>query len=111
METFWVQGAILRAFPGLLAPSRESWAKGGSKQWMFRFGLAGKTREAGLGSYPTISLAKARDEAERWRKLVADGIDPIADRDGKRENAERATARLTTFQECARGLIASHEAS
>src|SRR5262249_54723966 len=27
VETFWVQGAILRAFPGLQAPSRESWAK------------------------------------------------------------------------------------
>ena len=26
METFWVQAAILRAFPGLQAPSRESWA-------------------------------------------------------------------------------------
>src|SRR5262249_48990444 len=25
VETFWVQGAILRAFPGLQAPSRESW--------------------------------------------------------------------------------------
>jgi hypothetical protein len=29
VETFWVQGAILRAFPGLQAPSRESWAKAG----------------------------------------------------------------------------------
>src|SRR5215831_19854222 len=53
-------------------------APGGSKQWIFRFTLAGKTRDAGLGSFPTISLVKARQEAEKCRRIVAEGIDPIA---------------------------------
>ncbi len=34
----------------------------------------------GLGSYPTISLAEARIEHERCRKLVAQGIDPRTER-------------------------------
>lgn len=34
----------------------------------------------GLGAYPTISLAEARVEAERCRKLVAQGIDPRGER-------------------------------
>jgi Arm DNA-binding domain len=86
-------------------------AKGGSKQWMLRYALAGKTREAGLGSYPTISLGKARQEAERCRRLIADGIDPIDARDQERAVAEATSAMRTTFEECARALIASHEAS
>jgi hypothetical protein len=52
-------------------------APGGSKGWIFRFTLAGRTRDAGLGSYPTVSLAEARNEADRLRKQIAEGTDPI----------------------------------
>jgi Arm DNA-binding domain len=45
-----------------------------SKQWIFRFTIAGGTRDAGLGPYPTVSLVKAREEAEKYRRLVATGI-------------------------------------
>ena len=54
--------------PGFIADGGNLYlriAPGGSRQWMFRFALAGKTRDAGLGSYPTVSLVKARQEAER----------------------------------------------
>jgi hypothetical protein len=54
--------------PGFIADGGNLFlriAPGGSRQWMFRFALAGKTRDAGLGSYPTVSLVKARQEAER----------------------------------------------
>jgi D-sedoheptulose 7-phosphate isomerase len=40
-------------------------ATGGSKGWIFRFSMAGRTRDVGLGAYPTVSLVKAREEAER----------------------------------------------
>ena len=30
-------------------------APGGTKGWIFRFTIAGRTRDAGLGSYPTMS--------------------------------------------------------
>jgi hypothetical protein len=37
--------------------------KPGSKAWVFRFQLNGKRRDMGLGSYPDISLAEARQRA------------------------------------------------
>jgi integrase len=84
-------------------------APGGSKQWMFRFALRGRTRDAGLGPYPTISLVQARQEAERLRRLVATGIDPIEARNKEREAARVAAAKAVTFEACAREFIASHE--
>lgn len=49
----------------------------GSKSWIFRYTLAGKTREMGLGSYPTFSLAEARERANKARQQLADGVCPI----------------------------------
>ena len=63
-------------------------APSGSRSWIFRFAMGGKTRDAGLGSYPTISLVKAREEAERCRRLVAAGIDPIQARNQHRGREE-----------------------
>jgi Arm DNA-binding domain len=60
-------------------------APGGSKGWIFRFAIAGRTRDAGLGSYPAITLVTAREEAEYRRRLVAAGVDPI---DAKRKERE-----------------------
>jgi integrase len=81
-----------------------------SKGWMFRYTMAGKTRDAGLGGYPTISLARAREEAERCRRLVAAGIDPIKARNEERQAALATSAKAMTFEQCASAFIASHEA-
>ena len=43
-------------------------APGGTKGWIFRFAMAGKTRDAGLGSYPTVSLIRAREAARRYQR-------------------------------------------
>src|SRR5262245_34557796 len=77
--------------PGLYADGGNLYFRisGDAKGWMFRFVSPvhlyadGKrkgqpqTRDMGLGSYPTVTLAKARDEADECRRLVAAGIDPI----------------------------------
>ena len=47
----------------------------------------------GLGSLKSVSLAKARDKARDARSLVADGLDPIAER--------KAAAEVPTFGELA----------
>ena len=43
-------------------------APGGSKGWIFRFTLAGRKRDAGLGAFPAVSLMLAREEAQRCRR-------------------------------------------
>ena len=85
-------------------------APGGTRAWIFRFTMGGKTRDGGLGSYPTVSLAKARAEAERCRQFVAAGVDPIEARKKEREAALAATEKVMTFRDCGAAVIASHEA-
>jgi len=85
-------------------------APGGTKGWIFRFTRARKTRDAGLGSYPTISLVKAREQAEQCRRLLASGIDPIEARKAERAAANGAAEKARTFEQCAKAYIASHEA-
>jgi integrase len=52
----------------------------GARKWVLRFLWGGKAREMGLGSYPEIGLAEAREKALAARKLARSGVDPIAER-------------------------------
>src|SRR5262245_9423177 len=81
-----------------------------SRGWIFRFTMAGRTRDVGLGGYPTISLAKAREEAARFRRLVAAGIDPLEARNEERQAALAAAAKAINFEQCATAFIAAHQA-
>jgi integrase len=85
-------------------------APGGSKGWIFRFARDGKTRDAGLGPYPAVNLVKAREMAAECRRLVVAGVDPIDARKEQREAIRLASAKATTFEQCAKAFIASHEA-
>jgi len=81
---------------------------------MFRFMLAGRSREMGLGSLIEVSLADARQKAVEARRLVKSGVDPIAQRDAERKAREAAQAleraRAMTFHECAERYIDAHKA-
>jgi integrase len=89
--------------------------RGGAKNWAFRYMLAGKAREMGLGGLTKVSLADARKKAGEVRRLLADGVDPIQHKEeieAKREAAEKlAAARSMSFDECAAAYIRAHEAS
>jgi integrase len=80
-----------------------------TKAWVYRFMLAGRPRKMGLGAYPDISLASARDLAEGARKLLLQGIDPIAQRDDRRAALVVESAKAMTFKECAIGYIKAHQ--
>ena len=67
-------------------------ARGGSKSWIQRLTIDGKRRDIGLGGWPTVSLAKARERAFANRVAVSEGRDPLA---AKRQ------ARVPTFREAA----------
>jgi integrase len=55
-------------------------SKSGSKSWVFIWARERRKREMGLGPFPAVSLAKARERAARCREQVADGLDPITER-------------------------------
>ena len=76
--------------------------------WLFRYRLSAKTRWMGLGPYPAISLAKARELASSARTLKALGTDPIDQRDASRATERLAAVRTITFKQCAEIYIKAH---
>ena len=74
----------------------------GSKQWLQRIVIRGKRRDLGLGGYPLVSLAEAREAAFANRKLARAGGDPLA---------LRKSTAVPTFSEAAETVIHIHEAS
>lgn len=77
----------------------------GAKQWLFRFSLRGKRSDMGLGSYPEIGLADARERAEQARRDVANGIDPRVARDA-RADPEPEAGQPVTFEDEAEEFLA-----
>ena len=77
-------------------------SKAGVSSWIFRYKLVGKGREMGLGPYPAVTLAKARQLAADQRKVLSIGNDPLAvrdlEREAKRESERQAQARRVTFE-------------
>lgn len=81
----------------------------GSKSWVFRYTLAGKQREMGLGSFPTFSLANARERATAARQLLADKICPLETKRNKILADRLSTASVITFDDAAERYIKTHE--
>jgi len=82
----------------------------GTKSWLFRYMIAGRAREMGLGPLHTISLADARQKATDCRKLLLEGRDPIEVRRVERMQARIDAARGITFKACAEQYVESHKA-
>ena len=51
----------------------------GTKAWVQRIVIDGRRRDIGLGGFPVVGLATAREKAMEYRRAVADGRDPVAD--------------------------------
>lgn len=70
--------------------------KAAGKYWRMDYSFSGKRKTLALGTYPEISLAKARERRSAARTLLAEGVDPsAAKRDEKRA---RADAAANTFE-------------
>lgn len=80
-----------------------------AKSWIFRYSLASRSREMGLGSLTKVALADARSAAERCRKLLGSGLDPVAERNAERERIALEAAKAITFSEAAERYIAAHQ--
>jgi integrase len=80
-----------------------------AKSWIYRFAMAGRRREMGLGPFPAVSLAVARYEAGKARGLVKMGLDPIEARKAEQARQQLEAARSITFEEAAKQFILAHE--
>ena len=99
--------------PGLYGDGDGLWLRvtdAGSKSWMLRFMLRGRARSMGLGSASLFSLAEARERALTYRRMLADGRDPIETRRADRSQQALDAARALTFDQCAAAYIEAHKA-
>jgi integrase len=78
----------------------------GGKSWRFKYRCAGKEKLLTFGTWPDVSLAAARRKREEARRLLADGIDPGAERQAER--ARRDALAANTFEAVAREWIERH---
>ena len=83
----------------------------GSKSWVLRIAVAGKQREMGLGSFPSVTLADAREKARQHRAQVSEGTDPISARHTLASAAAAQRNAQKTFTEVAAQYIAQHQKS
>lgn len=87
--------------PGLMLQVTPS----GAKSWLLRVVIGSKRRSIGLGSYPSVTLAQARDKAREARDLIEKGIDPLEDRKAARERLSASQAKVLTFDQAAEKFL------
>ena len=68
-----------------------------SRAWEFRYTLNNKSNWLGFGLYPSVTLKKARELAQEYRALLADGINPKTYKD-KQKAKENNTLEYIAHQ-------------
>jgi integrase len=82
----------------------------GARSWILRAQIGGKRSEIGLGGYPSVTLAGAREAARAAKEKIRNGIDPVQERRSARSALAAARASAMTFEEAAKKYIATNEA-
>lgn len=82
---------------------------GNARDWVLRYSLAGRRRRMGIGAYPIVTLAQAREKARAAHQLINHGIDPIEDKRKAARALELEKARAITFKDAAIQYIALKE--
>ena len=74
----------------------------GAKTWILRAKVGNKRRDIGLGGFPSVTLAQAREKAREARQNIIEGRDPVAERKEAQNALKAAQARFLTFEDAAR---------
>jgi integrase len=80
-----------------------------TKSWLLRYQIAGRCREMGLGSLADVSLMEARKAAQKARRLLIDGVDPIDERSARKEAIRAERAKHLPFKDAAEQYISRHQ--
>jgi len=73
----------------------------GSRSWVLITMVGSRRREIGLGSFPDVSLAEARELARKEKADIRNGIDPVEKRRRERAELIEAQRKQITFKEIA----------
>ena len=82
--------------------------KATARSWVLRIMIAGTRRHMGLGGFPEVSMAQAREKARKAKGEIEQGIDPIAQRKSAASQLRAQQATEKTFQQAAEAYIEAH---
>lgn len=82
---------------------------GGSRSWILRARVGGVRRDMGLGGYPDVTLAQARESARGAREQMRRGLDPIEEGRAMRSALIASRLSAVTFTKAASLYIETHE--
>ncbi len=83
----------------------------GGRSWVLRFQVNGRRRDLGLGGYPDVTLAQAKEAARAARAKIKLGLDPIDDARAARAKLIENNLTALSFGQAASQYIDTHEAS
>jgi integrase len=95
---------------GLLLQVRPPAQQGATppRSWILRLRIAGKRQPIGLGSYPQVTLAQAREVAGKLSLEAKGGVNLVERKRSQRSALIAAAAKNKTFIECAQAYIEAH---
>ncbi len=79
-----------------------------SRSWILRVQVAGKRSPVGLGAYPQVTLAEARETARKLANEAKGGVNLVARKRAQRSALLASAAKEKTFQECADAYMEAH---
>ena len=82
-----------------------------ARSWILRALVADKRRDMGLGSYPEVTLAGAREKALEYRRAIREGADPVAQVKAARSAIKAERARAVRFTDICDRFIKAHAPS
>ncbi|MCR9152307.1 MAG: integrase arm-type DNA-binding domain-containing protein [Rhodobacteraceae bacterium] len=72
--------------------------RNGGKTWVLRVRVGDRRRDIGLGGFPTVTLAQAREKAREARDKIERGIDPVEERKVAKARLRAAQRKGLTFE-------------
>lgn len=80
----------------------------GARSWVLRTMVGTKRKHMGLGGFPEVPLAKAREKARAAKEQIDQGIDPIMQRLAIASSLKTQQASQKTFKQAALAYIEAH---
>jgi len=95
---------------GLLLQVRKPKNEGAQmpRSWILRIKVGEQRQPIGLGSYPQVSLAVAREQAAKLVMQAKQGINLKANKRAQRSSLISAASKNKTFKECAEAYMDAH---
>lgn len=77
----------------------------GARSWVLRTMVGAKRRHMGLGGFPDVPLAEAKQKARAAKESINQGIDPIAQRKAAAKQLRAQQAHEITFEQATKEML------